>query len=78
MKARMKRKSEKLKYGHIKCNNFYMKKTQKIGLFEEGLNTFFVLIFVVFDANGPHFTKCLKWSSFSQFVFNLDLLFDVV
>jgi len=39
-----------------------------------GLNTFLVLIFVVFVTDGPHFdkmfkmvvilTECLKWSSF--------------
>jgi len=42
-----------------------------------------VLILVVFVADGPHFdrmfkmvlmfTECLKWSSFSQFVFYLVL-----
>jgi len=30
-----------------------------------GLNTFFVLIFVVFVANDPHVYQILKWSSFS-------------
>jgi len=42
-----------------------------------------VLIFVLFVVDGPHFdimfkmviilTQCLKWSSFSQFVFYLVL-----
>ena len=54
----------------------------------KGLNTFLVLIFVVFVADGPHFhimfkmvlifTKCLEWSSFSQFVFYLVLFYNVV
>jgi len=49
----------------------------------KGLNTVLVLIFVVFLVDGPHFdrmfkmvlifTECLKWSSFSQFVFYLVL-----
>jgi len=48
------------------------------------LNTFLVLIFVVFVAYDPHFatmfkmviifTECLKWSSFSQFMFYLVLV----
>jgi len=53
-----------------------------------GLNTFLVLIFVMFVADGPHFdimfkmvlifTECLKWSPFSQFVFYLVLFCDAV
>jgi len=53
-----------------------------------GLNTFLVLIFVVFVANGPHFhrmfkmilifTECLEWSSFLQFVFYLVLFCNAV
>jgi len=46
-----------------------------------GLNTFLVLIFVVFVADGSHFDRmfkmvpifieCFKWSSFLRFVFYL-------
>jgi len=53
-----------------------------------GLNTFFILIFVAFVADGPHFdrifkmiiilTDSLKWSSFSQFVFYLVIFCDTV
>jgi len=53
-----------------------------------GLNTFLVLIFVVFVVDGPHFDRmfkmvlifieCLKWSSFSQFVFYLVLFCNAV
>jgi len=53
-----------------------------------GLNTFLVLIFAVFVADGPHFdkmfkmvlifTEYLKWSSFSQFVFYLVIFCDAV
>jgi len=53
-----------------------------------GLNTFFVLILVVFVTDGPHFDRifkmviicieCLKWSSFSQFVFYLVIFCDAV
>ena len=52
------------------------------------LNTFLVLIFVVFVADVPHFhrmfkmvlifTECLEWSSFSQFVFYLVLFCNAV
>jgi len=61
----------------------YDLQTKKIGL-----NTFLVLIFVVFVADGPHFdrmfkmvlmfTKCLKWFSFSQFVFYLVIFCNAV
>jgi len=50
-------------------------------IYRLGLNTFLVLIFVVFVADDPHFDRmfkmvlicieCLKWFSFSQFVFYL-------
>jgi len=57
-------------------------------LFIKDLNTFFVLIFVVFVVDGSHFdrmfkmviifTECLKGSSFSQFVFYLVFFCDAV
>jgi len=53
-----------------------------------GLNTFLVLIFVVFVADGLHFnrmfkivlifTECLKWSSYLQFVFYLVIFCNAV
>jgi len=56
--------------------------------FLSGLNTFFILIFVMFVTDGPHLdimfkmvfilTECLKWSSFSQFVFYLVFSCDAV
>ena len=64
-----------------------IKNTFKLKLYETyfllGLNTFLVLIFVVFVADGPLkmvliFTECLEWSSFLQFVFYLVLLCNVV
>jgi len=57
---------------------------------KNGLNIFFLFLFVVFVVDDPHFDKdkmfkiviilseCLKWSSFSQFVFYLVIFCDVV
>jgi len=57
-------------------------------LFFKDLNTFLVLIFVMFVADDPHFnimfkmviilTKYLKWSLFSQFMFYLVLFCNAV
>jgi len=59
-----------------------------IYIYIKDINIFFVLIFVVLVVDDPHFdrifkivvicTKCLKWSSFSQFMFYLVIICDSV
>jgi len=75
-------------YKLLLLSNYTFIKDINIHLIFVGLNTFFVLIFVVFVADGPHFDRmfkmilifieCLKWSSFSEFVFYLVIFCDAV